>query len=99
MPPVRDDIDALRALAATRWRMAVGLTLTMTVSYLVFIAMVAWAKPVMGRALVPGLSIGILFGVFIILDAWLLILVYVVWANRKYDPELHRLKSRAEDHR
>jgi uncharacterized membrane protein (DUF485 family) len=39
----------------------------------------------------PGLSL-ILLGVLVIFAAWLLILVYVRWANRHYDTALAALR-------
>jgi uncharacterized membrane protein (DUF485 family) len=34
---------------------------------------------------VPGLSLGILLGALVIVAAWVLIWIYVRWANRHYD--------------
>ena len=39
----------------------------------------------------PGLSLGILLGALVIVFAWVLTLVYVYWANTKYDHEIHEL--------
>lgn len=81
---------ALEALAAARSRIAIGLTATMTVIYVAFILLVAFDKPLLGSLIAPGLSIGIALGVFVIISAWALILVYVRWANAHYD---HRVAS------
>jgi uncharacterized membrane protein (DUF485 family) len=81
---------ALEALAAARWRIAVGLTAAMTAIYVVFILLIAYGKPLLATRLAPGLSVGILLGVLVILAAWALILVYVRWANDHYD---HRVAS------
>ncbi len=75
----------LAHLAARRWRLAIGLTIAMTAIYLAFILLVAYNKPLLGTILVPGLSLGILLGTFVIFTAWVLIVVYVRWANRHYD--------------
>ena len=53
---------ALEALAARRWRIALGLTAAMLATYFGFVLLVAYDKPLMGRILVPGLSLGILLG-------------------------------------
>jgi uncharacterized membrane protein (DUF485 family) len=92
-PPIID--DALEALAARRWRVAAALTAGTLFAYFGFILMVAFDKPLMGRLLTPGLSIGILLGALVILTAWGLTGIYRVWANNTYDRELHRL-SRGE---
>lgn len=84
--------DALKALAARRWRMAGALTVAMLVAYLGFILLVAFNRPLMGHQLVPGLSVGIVLGALTILLAWVLTGVYMLWANRRYDPALNELR-------
>jgi uncharacterized membrane protein (DUF485 family) len=91
MPQPTPD-DALEALAARRWRVAASLTAGMLIAYFGFILLVAFDKPLMGRLLTPGLSIGILLGALVILTAWGLTGLYRVWANTTYDREIHRLR-------
>ena len=57
----------------------------MTVIYVGFILLIAFNKPLLGVVLMPGLSVGILLGVLVIITAWALILVYVKWTNDHYD--------------
>jgi uncharacterized membrane protein (DUF485 family) len=75
----------LTRVAATRWRLALLLTTAMTVIYVGFILLIAFNKPLLGTILMPGLSLGILLGVLVILTAWALIVVYVQWTNTHYD--------------
>jgi uncharacterized membrane protein (DUF485 family) len=75
----------LSRLSAARWRLAVILTAAMTAIYVGFILLVAFNKPLLGTVLVPGLSLGILLGVLVILTAWVLIMIYVRWTNANYD--------------
>ena len=77
--------EPLRRLAAARWRIAILLTVAMMVLYFGFILLVAYDKPLLARVLVPGLSLGILLGALVIVSAWVLMLVYVQWANRHHD--------------
>jgi uncharacterized membrane protein (DUF485 family) len=86
---------ALAALAAARWRIGLGLTVAMTVIYVVFIVLIAYGKSFLGALLLPGLSIGIALGVLVIVAAWALILVYVRWANRHYDREVAAIRGGA----
>jgi uncharacterized membrane protein (DUF485 family) len=79
-------------LSAARWRIAVALTAAMMVIYFGFILLVAFNKPLLGRQIMPGLSIGILLGVLVILLSWVLIGVYTRWANHHYDAEVARLQ-------
>jgi uncharacterized membrane protein (DUF485 family) len=83
----------LRVLAARRWKVALLLTAVMVVLYFGFIALIAFQKPLLGRLIVPGLSLGILLGALVILCSWLLTWFYVRWANTRYDAALHRLKE------
>jgi uncharacterized membrane protein (DUF485 family) len=46
----------------------------------------------MGSILTPGLSLGILLGVVVILSAWVLTTIYVRWANRVYDGKIAKLR-------
>ncbi len=87
--------EPLRALARTRWRVAISLTALMVVVYFGFILLIAYAKPLMATLVVPGLSLGILLGAIVIAASWLLTYAYIRWANRRYDPELERLREEA----
>ena len=84
----------LTRVAAARWRLAVLLTAAMTVIYVGFILLIAFNKPLLGTLLMPGLSLGILLGVLIIITAWVLIMVYVQWTNTHYD---HRVADARRD--
>lgn len=81
---------ALESLAAARSRIAVGITVAMTVIYVGFILLVAFDKAWLGSLIAPGLSLGIVLGVVVILSAWVLNVAYVHWANTHYD---HRVTS------
>lgn len=82
----------LRALGAARWRVALSLTGAMIALYFGFIALIAFAKPVLARLLAPGLSLGIVLGALVIVISWLLTWVYVRWTNKHYDTRLERLR-------
>jgi uncharacterized membrane protein (DUF485 family) len=85
--------QALEALAAAQWRLALRLTTAMMAVYFGFILLVAWAKPLLAHQLVPGLSLGILLGALVIVSAWVLIGVYVRWANSHYDATVTRIRE------
>jgi uncharacterized membrane protein (DUF485 family) len=92
VPPVSDQ---LRALDSARWRIAITLTVAMTVVYVGFILLIAYAKPLLATPIADGLSLGILLGALVILTAWLLIAVYVRWANRHYDAAVAAIRRGA----
>ena len=76
----------LEAVSAARWRVALTLTVAMMAIYFGFILLVA------GRVIAPGLSLGMLLGVLVIVAAWILTWVYVRWANTHYDSRLGGLR-------
>jgi uncharacterized membrane protein (DUF485 family) len=82
----------LEAVSAARWRVALTLTVAMMAIYFGFILLVAFDKPLLGRVIAPGLSLGMLLGVLVIVAAWILTWVYVRWANTHYDSRLGGLR-------
>jgi uncharacterized membrane protein (DUF485 family) len=89
--------ERLRALAATRWRIALTLTGVMIVVYFGFIALIAYDRPVLAVLVAPGLTIGILLGALVIVVSWLLTYGYVRWANTRYDVALRELSASRSD--
>jgi uncharacterized membrane protein (DUF485 family) len=91
-----DSTVHLTRVAAARWRLALLLTAVMTLVYVGFILLIAFDKPLLGTILMPGLSLGILLGVLVIVTAWALIVIYVRWANTHYD---HRVADERRSRR
>ena len=85
--------EPIRLLAAARWRIAIALTVAMMVIYFGFILLVAYNKPLLTRLLAPGLSVGMLLGALVIVSAWVLMFVYVTWANRHHDAAVHAIRE------
>ena len=84
-----------RHVDAARRRVAGTLTIAMMVIYFGFILLVAYAKPFLTQLILPGLSLGILLGALVIVAAWVLIWVYVRWANLHYDPAIEAARKGA----
>ncbi|MDH6259467.1 DUF485 domain-containing protein [Bradyrhizobium sp. BR13661] len=80
-----------RALASQRLWVALGLSAAMMIIYFTFMALFAFDKPLLGQMLAPGLSLCIVLGPLVIISSFLLCLVYVLWANRVFDPALRDL--------
>jgi uncharacterized membrane protein (DUF485 family) len=89
-----DKQQRLEALAAAQWRLALALTAAMMAIYFGFVLLVAFAKPLLATLVMPGLSLGILLGALVIVAAWVLIWVYVRWANGHYDQTVASLRER-----
>jgi uncharacterized membrane protein (DUF485 family) len=88
-----DSRPAVARLSAARWRVAIMLTSAMMFLYFGFILLVAYNKPLLGRQIVSGLSVGILLGALVIVASWVLIWVYTRWANAHYDGEVARIRG------
>ena len=82
----------LRTLAATRRRIAVRLTAVTVLIYFGFLTLIAWQKPLLGRLILPGLTLGIALGALVIVSCWVLTWIYVRWANAVHDPAMARLR-------
>jgi uncharacterized membrane protein (DUF485 family) len=89
---MQDPHGKLALLAAARARIVTRLSAAMLVLYFGFILLIAFQKPLLGRLVAPGLSLGILLGALVIVASWGLTYVYVRWANRHYDVELEKLR-------
>ena len=92
----RDLLDSpdLRHLVARRWRVSLLLTAALFVVYYGFILLVALDKPRLATRVRETTTLGIVLGVAVIALSWVLTAIYVVWANRSYDPEAERLRAR-----
>ena len=84
---------SIDALGAARWRVAIALTVAMMVVYFGFILLVAFDKPLLGTRVATGLSLGMLLGALVILTAWVLMWIYVRWANTHYDSAIAGLRQ------
>ena len=84
---------AFQDLAQRRWRIAITLTVAMVAIYFGFILLVAYNKPLLGRLISPGLSLGVLFGALVIVLSWILTWIYVRWANKHYDDAMHEHRT------
>jgi uncharacterized membrane protein (DUF485 family) len=84
-----------RRLVAGRWRVALLLTCCLFVLYYGFILLIALNESIVTTRVAGTVPLGIPLGAGVIVGAWALTAVYVVWANRRYDPEVERLRSGA----
>jgi uncharacterized membrane protein (DUF485 family) len=91
--PDETDLTELEQLASKRLRVALGLTGAMLAVYFGFILLIAFAPGFLGKSITDGLSVGMAFGVVVILATWVLTWTYVRWANRVYEPAIRELED------
>ncbi|MGE3724543.1 MAG: DUF485 domain-containing protein [Candidatus Sericytochromatia bacterium] len=80
-----------KALVSQRWWVSGLLLLGLFGNYYGFLLLIAYQKPIMTLQIWGKTPLGIPLGAAVIVFSWLLTAVYVVWANRAYDPVVHRL--------
>ena len=83
-------------LVTRRWRVSLALTACLFVLYYGFILLVGLNKPLLATRIGAVITLGIPLGMAVIVGAWLLTAVYVVWANRRYDAEVRALQAQLE---
>lgn len=88
--------DSFRKISRSRKIVSLGLSLVMFTSYFAYILILAKRKEWLAREMHNGLPIGIPVGVGLILLAWALTGIYVLWANSSHDRKVHALKSALE---
>lgn len=81
-------------LVRRRWRVSLVLSAALFLLYYGFIVLVAANKPLLATKVGAATTLGILLGAGVIVGAWVLTAAYVVWANRRWDGEVARLRDR-----
>ena len=76
-----DRVLIARTRARAHWNVALGILAINGALYLTLILLIAYRKSLLGRTLMPGLSLAIVFGAIVTIASWLLTLIYVRWAN------------------
>ena len=89
---------AFHRLVARRWRVSLVLTACLFIIYYGYILLVAVNKPLLAQRPGGTTPIGIPIGAGVIVGSWALTEIYIVWANRHYDPEAQRLKQQLSHH-
>lgn len=83
-----------KRLVTRRWRVSLVLTACLFIVYYGYILLVATNKALLGRRIGEATTLGIPLGAAVILGAWVLTAIYVIWANRQHDVEAARLRER-----
>lgn len=82
-----------RRLVARRWSVSMTLTVVLFVLYYGYVLLIGYNRELLSTKIGEYTTLGIPMGVGVILGAWILTVIYVVWANRVYDPAVKSLKD------
>jgi uncharacterized membrane protein (DUF485 family) len=84
---------AFQTLVSRRWRVSLALTALLFILYYGYILLIAVNKPALAARMGGVTPIGIPLGAAVIVGSWVLTAIYIVWANRSFDPEVARLRA------
>lgn len=98
-PRVRTLLDSteFRGLVSRRWRVSIVLSSLLFLLYYGYIVLIASRPHLLSRRMGGATTVGIVMAAGVIAGAWVLTAIYVVWANRHYDPEVVRLRRRLQE--
>jgi uncharacterized membrane protein (DUF485 family) len=82
-----------KALVSKKWSVSIILVLLLFVLYYGYILLIGYSKDTLKTKVGDVTTLGIVLGVLVIIGAWVLTAVYVVWANRVHDTEVARLRD------
>jgi uncharacterized membrane protein (DUF485 family) len=80
-----------KRLVRGKWTIAIVLTIVLFIVYYGYILLIAGNKAFLAQRIGEYTTLGIPIGVGVIVAAWVLTYIYVVWANRVHDAEVSRL--------
>ncbi len=86
-----------RSLVRRKWTVSVILTLCLFALYYGYILLIAVDKAFLARKIGAYTTLGIPFGVAVIVLSWVLTAVYVLWANGTHDAAVKELTEQVED--
>ena len=81
-------------LAVRRWTVSLSLTVLLMGAYGGYLVLIGFYRSFVTENAVGGIALCVAVGISVIVFAWLLVLVYVILANRFFDPRIKRLRSR-----
>ena len=88
------DSAEFKKLISKRWAVSIALASVMLSIYFGYLLLIAFNKPVLASMIGHNLTLAIPVGLGIIISAWLLTGVYVLWANDKYDGAVNEIKAK-----
>lgn len=81
------------SLVSKKWSVSIILTVLLFINYYGYIFSIAYNKEAMIAKVGEVTTLGIPVAVGVILVSWVLVAVYIVWANKTYDPAVRSLRD------
>lgn len=81
-------------LTVTRWAVSLSLTVLLVGAYGGYLVLIGFYRSLVTKNVLVGITLCVAMGISVIVWSWLLVLVYVVLANRFLDPRIKRLRNR-----
>lgn len=85
--------DRFKKLVRVRWTVSITLLTLLFILYYGYILIVAEGKEFLIQKIGVHTNYGIVLGIGTIIGAWILTIIYVVWANTIYDKEVKAIKD------
>lgn len=85
--------ERFKNLIKKRWTFSFIMLIVLFVIYFGYVFTIALNKELIAQKVGEYTTVGIYMTVGVIIAAWLLTVIYVVWANKVYDPEVEELKK------
>ena len=85
--------EKFKKFVARKWTVSFILTFLLFVIYFGYIFTVAYGKDFLAQKVGVYTNVGIVFGILVIVGAWVLTIIYIIWANSSYDKEVEELKK------
>ena len=82
-----------KRLVSLRWTVSMVLLAVLFVTYYGYILLIPYAPDFIKTRIGEVTTMAIPLGIGVIVIAFVLTAVYVIWANSSYDPEVERLKN------
>ncbi|KAA0257767.1 DUF485 domain-containing protein [Deferribacter autotrophicus] len=85
--------EKFKRLVRTKWTFSFIMLAILFFIYYGYVFTIALNKQLVAQKVGQYTTVGILMGVLVVVGAWLLTVIYVIWANTKYDKIVDELKS------
>lgn len=82
-----------KSLVRKRVSVSLSFTFLMLAVYFGFILLMAFNKEFLATKIGEHITLGIPFGIGIIIFAWLLTGIYIIWANNSYDKKVNEIRN------